>query len=215
MDSKVDAFVQNLLSMNRIKAAELIRITAEKKGTLDCTEEIILPAMEIIGELWETGEIALSQVYMSGRICEEIIDSLLHTNTLLHKDQPEIAIAVFEDYHGLGKRIVSSVLYSAGYAIRDYGEGLSVEQLVAHVKEDKVKVLLLSTLMLNSALNIKKLKEEFIREGIETKIIVGGAPFRFDPELHKRIGVDAMARNASDVVTILREQLKEELCMMK
>ena len=33
--------------------------------------------LERIGNLWEKGHCALSQVYMSRRICEELVDALL------------------------------------------------------------------------------------------------------------------------------------------
>lgn len=39
----------------------------------------MVPALDRIGTGWENGTIALSQVYMSGRICEEVVDDLLPT----------------------------------------------------------------------------------------------------------------------------------------
>lgn len=211
MNNRVDIFVQNLLSINQLKAKELIQESTLQTSSIECTEEIILPAMERIGEMWESGEIALSQVYMSGRICEEIVNTILDSESPKIDTAPKIAIAVFQDYHCLGKRIVSSVLHSAGYNIHDYGMGLTITELVEKSKKDKIKILLLSTLMLNSALNIKELKEEFLKENMEVKLIVGGAPFRFDPELYKRIGADAMAAGASDVVAVIKKVTEGEL----
>ena len=40
-------------------------------------EKLVVPALERIGAGWEQGRVALSQVYMSGRICEELVDTLL------------------------------------------------------------------------------------------------------------------------------------------
>ena len=87
----------------------------------------------------------------AGRICEELMDSLLPPQEEARKTQPVMAIAVLQDRHLLGKRIVYSVLRSAGYALRDYGP-VSAEELVARVARDSVEVVLVSTLMLASAL---------------------------------------------------------------
>jgi len=34
-------------------------------------------------------------------------------------------------------------------------------------------------------------------------VIVGGAPFRFDPQLWKEIGADAMAYSAADAIAVI------------
>jgi methanogenic corrinoid protein MtbC1 len=37
------------------------------------------------------------------------------------------------------------------------------------------------------------------------KLIVGGAPFRFDAHLWKAVGADAMCRTASDAVSVIEK----------
>jgi methanogenic corrinoid protein MtbC1 len=64
-----------------------------------------------------------------------------------------------------------------------------------------------STLMLNLAFEVKKLRSIFEREGIKTKIIVGGAPFLFDSDLWKEVGADAMAVDAMESVDKIHEVL--------
>ena len=66
----------------------------------------LVPVLEEIGTGWENGTYALSQVYMSGRICEELVDLILPPTDVMRRTQPKIAIATLEDYHMLGKRIV-------------------------------------------------------------------------------------------------------------
>ncbi len=55
--------------------------------------------------------------------------------------------------------------------------------------------------MLPSALKIKELKDKL--ENMDVKIIVGGAPFRFDDQLWREVGADAMCKNASEAVSII------------
>ncbi len=102
----------------------------------------------------------------------------------------------------LGKRIVYSVLRSSGFDLLDYGKS-TVDELLARVKDDSIEILLISVLMLSSALHIKDLREKLDHRGGSVKVVVGGAPFGFDEHLWKDVGADAMGRNASEAVEIV------------
>jgi methanogenic corrinoid protein MtbC1 len=91
--------------------------------------------------------------------------------------QARLGIAVLEDYHLLGKRIVYSILRASGFAVRDYGRR-TVEELVRLVQADEIEIPLISTLMLPSALRVKELRKQLSAADLPFKIVVGGAPFR-------------------------------------
>jgi methanogenic corrinoid protein MtbC1 len=156
--------------------------------------------LERIGSGWENGTISLSQVYMSGVICEELIDKYLPKFQIKRTDIPKMAIAVLLDHHALGKRIVYSILRAGGFEIMDFGQGLSVEELVAKTIENQIRILLISTLMLPSALKIKAVREQLAARGAAPRIVVGGAPFRLDKNLWQAVGADADGRNASSII---------------
>jgi methanogenic corrinoid protein MtbC1 len=92
-------------------------------------------------------------------------------------------------------------LRASGFELSDLGGGLTIDKLVELVKRDKIKILLLSVLMLPSALHVKELKNKL--DGRDVKIVVGGAPFRFDHQLWKEVGADACGANVSDAVKIV------------
>ncbi|MDD4137806.1 MAG: cobalamin-dependent protein [Methanoregula sp.] len=193
-----------LISVDRVRAGRIIRDSCTPGSPFVCLESLIVPALEGVGRRWEAGDLALSQVYMSGRICEEIVDTMLPPGDPRRVGQPKMAIAVLEDHHTLGKRIVTSVLRAGGYEVTDYGHGLSVDQLVDQVTRDKVKILLISTLMLPAAIRSKEAIARIKKVLPETKVIVGGAPFNFDPSLWKEVGADAMGHTASDTLSLVR-----------
>ena len=72
----------------------------------------------------------------------------------------------------------------------DFGCGLDVDELAELVKKHDIQLLMISTLMLHAALKVKELKTKLMENGYKTKIVVGGAPFRFDSELWQRVGAD-------------------------
>jgi methanogenic corrinoid protein MtbC1 len=195
-----DAFEQALLSTNRVLAARLLAEHCRVAEPFEAIENLVVPTLERIGAAWERGEAALAQVYMSGLICEELMDEVLPPSSHLRMDSPRVAIAVVDDYHLLGKRLVYSVLRSAGYDVIDYGR-VEPAELPAMVKRDGVAILMLSALMLPSVLKIKGL---VLALPEDVKVAVGGAPFRFDDRLYLEVGADAMGATASDALSIIR-----------
>ena len=165
-------------------------------------KQIVVPALERIGSGWETGRIALTQIYMAGRICEELVEKILPREAPDRKHQPEMAITVLKDYHLLGKRIVLSALRASGYELKDYGR-MDVDELVQQTLEDKIELLFISALMLPSALQVESVKEQLDQSKSPPRIVVGGAPFRMDETLWKEVGADAMGFDPSDAVTLI------------
>ena len=181
-NSEITALIDALLRIDQLKVKEIFSLANPHVDPIERIENLISPALEWIGAEWEQGRLSLSQVYMSGRICEDMVNEILPTSQARSINQPAMAIAVLEDYHTLGKRIVYSMLRSAGYVLRDYGR-VTVEELIKNIAQDRIEIILISVLMLPSALRVKKLHQSLDLAGLPVKIIVGGAPFRFDPKL--------------------------------
>jgi methanogenic corrinoid protein MtbC1 len=202
--------VNALISVDQPRAKELLTTPQPGTNPYHLIEERVVPALEAIGIGWENGTYSLSQVYMSGRICEEILTSyILPSLDKIHPNQPHMAIAVLEDYHLLGKRIVYSILRSSGFELANYGR-MEVDALVKKVMDDQIEILLISVLMLPSALRVEKLKTELLKARSHVKIVVGGAPFRFDKNLWQTVGADASGSTAFDAVNIVRRLIGEK-----
>ncbi len=198
-----EAFEQALLSLNRLEAKRIAEESSGALSPIEFVETVVARSLDSIGREWEKGDVALSQVYMSGRICEEIVEALLPPGNPQRKDQPAMAIAVLDDYHMLGKRIVYSALRAGGFDLHDYGR-VTVDQAIQRTKDDNIKILLISVLMLNSALHVRNLVAEMREAGLHTKVVVGGAPFIFDTNLWKEVHADAMGHRASEAIEIVR-----------
>jgi methanogenic corrinoid protein MtbC1 len=162
----------------------------------------VVSSLERIGRDWEAGNVALSQVYMSGRICEDLMAAIHPENDGMARISGNCAIALLNDYHLLGKRIVLSALRSAGFNIQDWGR-LTPEEVVSRIEGNGTEVALISTLMLSSALCVRDVRSRLDAKGLKCKLLVGGAPFRLDKNLWKEVGADATADNAMDSIRVL------------
>ena len=205
LEKEIQNFEEALLSINRVQAGLVFETICKENHDFETLENLIIRTLEKIGEKWENGTVSLAQVYMSGIICEELIRKYLPKNEDKISSDLTIAIGVLLDHHALGKRIVSSVLQIAGFTVIDLGHGLTAEQMVSKTLETKTDILLISTLMLHSAFEIKAVKEKLANAGYKGKIIVGGAPFRLQSNLWKEVGADADGKNASNVLKLLEE----------
>lgn len=208
VDSLIQEFRDALASLDRVRAEAAFLRALSEKSAIVAVEELVAPALTQLGEDWREGTVALSQIYMSGRYCEELVESALPPSDPDRKRQPRSAIVVLGDYHSLGKRIVYSVLRASGFEIFDYGR-MEADALVERALADRIRVLLISVLMLPSALNVRAVRDRLDACGAEVKIAVGGAPFAFDPELWREVGADAMGHTASDAIRILEGWMGE------
>lgn len=204
MNEFLRQFEEALKASNRLKADEILQIACKQAPAQEVIEQLVVPTLLKIGKDWEEGKVALAQIYMSGRICEELVNNILPSDVQRTQTQPRAAIAVLHDYHMLGKKIVYSMLRASGFELIDYGRK-TVDELVTCVLEDRIEVLLISVLMLPSALKIKQVREKLKQAGSNVILIVGGAPFNFDSNLWQEVGADAMGHNAAEAVTIVRK----------
>lgn len=192
-----------LLASDRLLVGRIHGQALEHATPLQCAEHLFGPALNRIGDRWSTGEVSLAQLYLCGRLCESHIDDTLPDAERLRDDAPRLGIATLTDQHVLGKRIVASFLAVAGYPVTDYGAGLSPDTLVARVYQDDLDALLVSVLMLPSALKVEQVTAALADHPV--KVFVGGAPFNFDPELWRRVGADGMGGDAADALALVKD----------
>ena len=208
MDMLRERFRAALATLDHVQAETVLKQALAGTEPLEMIERLVVPVMEQLGAEWDSGKLALSQIYMGSRMCEQLLERFLHQGAAKPRSSPRLAVVVLSDYHMLGKRIVYSVMRASGYDILDYGR-LDVDGLVDRAIADRLDILLVSVLMLPSALKVRALRDALNARGVGIRIAVGGAPFLFDPALWREVGADAMGRTASDAIGIV-ERWKEE-----
>lgn len=206
----VQDFKNSLLKIDRIKAAEIFKDAYQQNQNFEFLEYLIVEALKEIGDGWEEGQLSLSQVYMGGIICEELIEDYIPEDKYFDNNKLKLAIGVLQDHHGLGKRIIHSVLKAGGYQVIDFGQGLSVEEIVEKTLKKEIDILMISTLMLPSALKVKKVVESLRSSGSSAKIIVGGAPFRLNSSLWQQVNADADGKDGVKTLKIIERHMRGE-----
>lgn len=203
-DDVLMAFEAALLDADRPGATRIARALAAT-GDVDLADRLVVPALERVGLAFERGDVALSQVYLAGRICEGLLDDVLAD----HPAPPQparVGVATLEDHHLLGKRMVLSVLRAAGYSPLDLGHGMTAAELARRARAERLDVLLVSVLMLRAAARVRDLVDRLDRDGgPPLPVVVGGAPFRLDPALAAEVTAAAVGRSAADAPRLVAE----------
>ncbi len=165
--------------------------------------EVFCTVMEKFGEMQANQEITLSEIYAIARIGQATIEqlmSLLPATT--HTAGTVVVGTIVGDFHGMGAKIVGIFLRMAGFEVHDLGINVPSATFVDTAVAQNASIICASTLLLHTMDQIRTIHDILDERQLTNKIklIVGGAPFNFDPELYKTVHADATAINASDAI---------------
>ncbi|SIQ71135.1 5-methyltetrahydrofolate--homocysteine methyltransferase [Halanaerobium kushneri] len=189
------------------EAANLTEEILKEKEALEVVNSYLIPALDIVGNRYEKGEIFLPQLVQSAETVKEAFAIL--KQDMASKGGRDISkgtivmATVKGDVHDIGKNIVKTVLENYGYQIIDLGRNVNIKEVVQAVKENQIKLLGLSALMTTTVKNMEKTINAVREISPTTKIMVGGAVLTAD--YAKMIEADYYARDAREAVEIARK----------
>lgn len=203
---------EHILSGDRDKAMSLLEKRAERFHWRKTITELLEPVLDEIGRRWAEEKVSLAAGYLAGKIAEEVLMKAVKTNEAIPQTKGPIVIGnVEDDYHSLGRKLVILFLRTAGWKVIDLGNDVLAVDFVTAAIENKAKIIGVSAMMLTTAENILKIRQEMERCGVADKIklAVGGAIFKVRPELVQEVGGDGTVANAVDAPNLMERLLKK------
>jgi 5-methyltetrahydrofolate--homocysteine methyltransferase len=188
---------------------ELInKALARRVAPMEIIEKALRPAMEEVGQKFETLEIFLPEMIMAADTMSAgvvILRPLLAAAGGESKVGRVVLGTVSGDVHRIGKDIVRIMMEGAGFDVTDVGHDVPDDTFVAKVKELKPNILGMSALMTTTMQNIPRVIDALKAEGVrdQVKVIVGGAPVL--PNWAKEIGSDGYGENAVQAVSVSKK----------
>ena len=193
------------------EAARLTKAALKEKEAIAVVNKYLIPALDIVGERYEKGEIFLPQLVQSAETVKEAFavlkEEMARTGGRDISKGKIVMATVKGDVHDIGKNIVKTVLENYGYQIIDLGRNVNVKDIVKAVKENNIKLLGLSALMTTTVKNMEKTIKAVREEVPEVKIMVGGAVLTTD--YADMIDADYYARDAKKAVEIAKQVFAE------
>lgn len=188
-----DCVIKGLKEQARAAANELCT-SAE---ALEIINNELIPALDHVGKLFESGKLYLPQLLMSADAARLAFDSIkthLSQHGIQQEKRDKIIIATVKgDIHDIGKNIVKVLLENYCYDVIDLGKDVSPELIVKTAVEQSVRLVGLSALMTTTVVNMEK-TIKLLRESTDCKIMVGGAVLT--QSYAEQIGADFYSKDA-------------------
>lgn len=177
----------------------------EAKELLD---NVLLPAINEVGELFDKGKYFLPQLIASAEAMKtsiEYLEPLLDTGQS-DQEMPTVVIATVEgDIHDIGKNLVALMLKNYGFKVIDLGKDVPKEKIIEAAREHHAQVIALSALMTTTMQQMRHVIKYAKECEVPAKIIVGGAVIT--QEYADEIGADGYSKDAADAVKLTQRIL--------
>ncbi|TDO85440.1 5-methyltetrahydrofolate--homocysteine methyltransferase [Halanaerobium saccharolyticum] len=193
------------------ESARLTQELLKEKEALEVVNEYLIPALDMVGERYEKGDIFLPQLVQSAETVKEAFsvlkEEMARTGGRDITKGKIVMATVKGDVHDIGKNIVKTVLENYGYQIIDLGRNVNIREVVNAVVENEVQLLGLSALMTTTVKNMEKTIKAVRDKAPECQIMVGGAVLTTD--YAEMIDADFYARDAKEAVEIAKKIFAE------
>ena len=202
------AIAENVVEMEEDIVEELCN-QALNEG-YDAAETInggLIPGMDKVGELYESGEYFLPEVLTASYAMNVGIDVLKpHIRQETTGEKIRVVIGVVEgDTHDIGKNLVKIMSEPGGFEVYDLGRDVPLAEFVDKAEEVGADFICLSTLMTTTMGGMKTVIDMLSERGIRDKykVMIGGGPI--SQKFADDIGADAYTTDASSAVKMMKE----------
>ena len=167
--------------------------------------------IKIIGDKFGSGELFLPDLVCASEVLKKafpIINKVIEKSGKKQVSLGKVVIGtVFGDIHSIGKGMVATLLYAAGFDVIDLGINVKSEDFLKAAKEQKPDILAMSALLTTTAMEQKKVIEGLKVAGLRdrVKVIVGGSPI--NQEFADSIGADGYGATAPEGVKVVKRLL--------
>ncbi len=182
---------------------------AEGHEARELLDDVLLAAINEVGELFDKGKYFLPQLIASAEAMKASIEYLEPMLMEGQSDQemPTVVIATVEgDIHDIGKNLVALMLRNYGFKVIDLGKDVPGEKIIEAAKEHHAQVIALSALMTTTMQQMKHVIRYAKEKQVDARIIVGGAVIT--QEYADEIGADGYSRDAAEAVKLTKRILQ-------
>lgn len=209
MEKEISSIYKSVLERSLDSAQEKTQVAIEAGISAEkILQQGLIPAMEEVGRLYETGEFYVPEMLIAARAMQGGLNLLkpLLVDSGVESAGKVVIGTVRGDLHDIGKNLVAMMLEGAGFEIVDLGTDVAPEAFVEATKDGANIVglsALLTTTMVAMESTIQALEEAGVRD--QVKVIIGGAPIT--QEYADQIGADSFAADASQAVTQAKKMI--------
>jgi methanogenic corrinoid protein MtbC1 len=193
---------EELLSFDADKFIETVKSLIKEGSSPTEAINALTEALKEIGAEFEKGDLFIVHLVAAGDIAKrattEVLEPLLKAGGAEKKVLGKVVI---------GKNIVATMLFSAGFEVIDLGKDVPIQEFVNKVKETNADMVAMSALLTTTLPVQRDIIEALKKAGLrgKVKIIVGGAPAT--AQWAREIGADGYGEDPIEAVRIAKSLL--------
>lgn len=182
--------------------SNLLNKELETKDPMDIVNNVLIKALNDVGELYDKGKMYLPQLIASAEAAKEAFSIISSKFPSKNEVKGTVVMATVKgDVHDIGKNICKVVMESYGYKVIDLGKDTPIDTVVDAYFKYQPDAIGLSALMTTTVISMEETIKALRKVDCKAKIIVGGAVVTQD--IATRIGADYYSSDALDLVNTL------------
>jgi len=144
---------------------------------VEVINDVLLPAMQEVGDKFGAGELILPFVLESAGVMKRAV---AHVEQFLDKDDAVskgrvVLATVYGDVHDIGKNLVRTIFTNNGYEVFDLGKQVPVRAIIEKAKEVNAGAIGLSALLVSTSKQMGYVVQELHKQGLSFPVLIGGA----------------------------------------
>lgn len=146
-------------------------------AAVEVLNNVLLPAMKQVGDLFGAGQLILPFVLQSAEVMKKAVARLEHyLEKMEGSTKGKVLLAtVLGDVHDIGKNLVNTILANNGYTVYDLGKQVPVNTIIEQAIELQVDAIGLSALLVSTSKQMPLVVQELHQRGMNLPVLVGGA----------------------------------------
>jgi methanogenic corrinoid protein MtbC1 len=205
VDEFADDFFDALAAADEWRAVDVaVGLTAAGIPVEQVLLDLVAPAQERVGLLWQAGAWSVAREHAATCISERVIGAVTERGASRGERGHVVLSCVAGEWHSLPARLAGEVLRCAGWRVTFLGAGVPSGQVVSYIHEQGPDVVALSCMMAVHLPGTRDTVTAARRGG--TRVLAGGPGFGPGGRWAHAIGVDAFAAAPMAAVAVLAEE---------
>jgi 5-methyltetrahydrofolate--homocysteine methyltransferase len=203
--AEMHPLTQAIIDGDKAAATELTQqCLDEGEAAADIIEQRLVPGMAVIGEKFQCDEIFVPEMLIAANAMKASMTLLEPLIAESGVKAPYTAVigTVEGDLHDIGKNLVGMMWRGANFEVIDLGVNVSPSGFAEAAREHRPDIVGMSALLTTTVPHMRDAVAAVKATGVETKVLVGGAPV--SAEFANEVGADGFAEDAGAAADVAR-----------
>lgn len=166
---------QYLLQGDEHNALELIESEMKRTSQQQMMNDLLTPAMQHIGHLWENNQITVADEHLATAICDFALSKLdIEMQPKQKNEKVVLLMGVQDEEHYIGLKMVATIFKQQGWTVRYLGPNMPEMHALKAIERWHPDVIAISAALVHRIMAIQSLALKVNEEYPNISILIGG-----------------------------------------